>query len=224
MKRCIKLADIQLLCIAEKSDEFLIRPKNEYDYRFRSDEYAPAPLNIFSKDLIVSVLERAFSQLSNSALPVFVMPIADLSPFQTTKKLLSKEKVPRQIPAKYQRNEQSKKESLDKSRLWHDRQKGILTDQSSVQCYRFFEEDAKNYFIGLEYVEGPSLREMLVYKKFFDESEVKFIAMQLTLALGYVHQQNIVFCDVNPDNVVVDKQGYLRLIDFNLSSVVSEGQ
>ena len=39
MKRYIKVADMQLICIAEKSDEFLIRPKNEYDYRFRSEEY-----------------------------------------------------------------------------------------------------------------------------------------------------------------------------------------
>ena len=65
---------------------------------------------------------------------------------------------------------------------------------------------------------------MLVFKKFFEESEVKFIALQLTLALGYIHQQGIIFRDLNPDNIVVDKEGYLKLIDFNLSTVVAEGQ
>jgi serine/threonine protein kinase len=45
----------------------------------------------------------------------------------------------------------------------------------------------------------------------------RFIAAELILAMQYVHSKNVLFRDLKPENVLIDRLGHIRLADFGLS-------
>ena len=51
----------------------------------------------------------------------------------------------------------------------------------------------------------------------FSESKAKFYICQLLLAIEYLHKRDIIYRDLKPENVVLDKQGNCLLTDFGLS-------
>lgn len=48
----------------------------------------------------------------------------------------------------------------------------------------------------------------------------RFFCSQIVLFLSYMHKENIVYRDLKPENMLVDKDGYLKIIDFGLSKKI----
>jgi len=60
-------------------------------------------------------------------------------------------------------------------------------------------------------------------KSRFNEDLVKFYAAEIYLTLQYLHSKKILYRDLKPENLILDKSGHLKLIDFGLSiSDISE--
>ena len=55
-------------------------------------------------------------------------------------------------------------------------------------------------------------------------SRAKFYISQIILALDYMHSRDIVYRDLKPQNIMLDKKGYVKLTDFGLSKKIKRGQ
>lgn len=57
----------------------------------------------------------------------------------------------------------------------------------------------------------------------FSEERAKFYAIQVAIALGHLHDQNIIYRDLKPENILMDSNGYICLTDFGLAKVLEKG-
>ncbi|KAF8014679.1 hypothetical protein BT93_H0477 [Corymbia citriodora subsp. variegata] len=65
-----------------------------------------------------------------------------------------------------------------------------------------------------------SLRKKQTEKMFSDEI-IRFYAAELVLALEYLHGLGIVYRDLKPENVMIQEDGHIMLVDFDLSTKLS---
>lgn len=79
-----------------------------------------------------------------------------------------------------------------------------------------FQTQEKLFFV-LDYCAGGELFFHLGKLGKFPEVRACFYAAEITLALHHVHQLEIVYRDLKPENVLLDGQGHVRLTDFGLS-------
>lgn len=69
----------------------------------------------------------------------------------------------------------------------------------------------------MPFIEGGELYKILKKQKRFKEILVKFYIAQIILALGYVHDKGYIHRDLKLENMLLQSDGYLKLIDFGLA-------
>ncbi|KIH69142.1 kinase domain protein [Ancylostoma duodenale] len=84
-----------------------------------------------------------------------------------------------------------------------------------VSLHFSFQNKDKLYFV-LDHLNGGELFSHLQKEKHFSEARTRFYAAQIASALGYLHENNIIYRDLKPENLLLDKDGYLVLTDFGL--------
>ena len=77
----------------------------------------------------------------------------------------------------------------------------------------FFEENGTAYIV-MEYVTGMTLREYEKKKGKISEAEAYKLLLPIVKAISYLHSMGIIHCDISPDNLIFNKEGQLKLIDF----------
>ena len=91
--------------------------------------------------------------------------------------------------------------------------------------FRRADTDAR--VIIMEFIDGKNLKEIIedVYcdQQFKHQKSnliksFKFIAAELASAIQILHDNNIVHRDIKPDNIIIDKNGHVKLFDFGFST------
>lgn len=78
----------------------------------------------------------------------------------------------------------------------------------------YFEENGTAYIV-MEYLSGPTLQEYeKEHKGKISEKQAEILLEPVINALAYIHSIGIVHCDISPDNLIFNKEGQLKLIDF----------
>lgn len=114
------------------------------------------------------------------------------------------------------------KEQLEKFKKEARRIRRLRNDHI-IAVHDLFEENGTAYYV-MDYVDGKSLAERLKHKGGpLDEQEVRDYLPQILDALQVIHAGNIWHLDLKPANIMVDKQGLVRLIDFGASKQVRVG-
>lgn len=72
-------------------------------------------------------------------------------------------------------------------------------------------------FIANEYVSGQCLSEVLDFRSTLPITEALDVMLQLTQALSYAHNHDIVHRDVKPENIFVMSDGSIKLADFGIA-------
>ena len=67
---------------------------------------------------------------------------------------------------------------------------------------------------------GGELFFHLLQQRRFSEKLSKFYAMEILLGFKALHDKDIVYRDIKPENILVDMEGHIRIADFGLSKVI----
>src|SRR6266568_2651703 len=87
-----------------------------------------------------------------------------------------------------------------------------------VQVFDYGQTDG-NYYLVMELVEGTDLRRYLRSRGVLDSKRAIIIAHDVALGLGAAHRRVIVHRDVKPQNILVGRDGSIKLTDFGIASV-----
>ncbi len=78
------------------------------------------------------------------------------------------------------------------------------------------EVSGHHYFV-MEYVEGETIKDMLERGKVFDEKTALKIVLAVAEALAHAHSRGLIHRDVTPENVILTKDGGVKLADLGLA-------
>ncbi|GAB6022179.1 hypothetical protein CHUAL_006314 [Chamberlinius hualienensis] len=87
-----------------------------------------------------------------------------------------------------------------------------------VQLY-YSIQSHNNIYLIMEYMIGGDVKSLLHIYGYLDEYMAVFYIAEVTLALEYLHKQGITHRDLKPDNMLISKEGHVKLSDFGLSKV-----
>ncbi|KAM0483201.1 hypothetical protein ACHAPX_002650 [Trichoderma viride] len=83
-------------------------------------------------------------------------------------------------------------------------------------------QDWKNLYMVMDFVEGGELFSLLRKSGRFPNPVAKFYAAEATLALEYLHSKNIIYRDLKPENLLLDRHGHLKITDFGFAKRVPD--
>lgn len=93
---------------------------------------------------------------------------------------------------------------------------GKLNHPNIVQAFDVGEAGGYHYFV-MEYVEGKTIAEDLTDGNVFGEAEALDIVIQVAYALAHAHACNLIHRDVKPKNIMISKNGTVKLADMGLA-------
>ena len=91
-----------------------------------------------------------------------------------------------------------------------------LSHPSVVSIYDRGERNGSNYIV-MEYVEGRTLKELIVTRGACPVPVAISYTRQILAALRYAHRNGIIHRDIKPHNVIVDREGRVKVADFGIA-------
>lgn len=89
----------------------------------------------------------------------------------------------------------------------------------TVRCFGTF-QDTRYLYLVMEFVQGGEFFTHLRKAKRFDSETAKFYASMIVDIFDYLHADNIIYRDLKPENMLLDRDGYVKLTDFGFAKVV----
>ncbi|KAJ8448807.1 hypothetical protein Cgig2_011428 [Carnegiea gigantea] len=129
---------------------------------------------------------------------------------------LCREKKSRNI---YAMKKLKKSEMVSRGQVEHVRaERNLLAEVDSnciVKLYYSF-QDAEYLYLIMEYLPGGDMMTLLMREDILTEKVAKFYIAQSVLAIESIHKHNYIHRDIKPDNLLLDKNGHMKLSDFGL--------
>jgi serine/threonine protein kinase len=82
-----------------------------------------------------------------------------------------------------------------------------------VKLKASFQEGDYLYLV-MEYLPGGDLMGLFIARDILTEEEAKFYICEMILAIDSIHELNCIHRDIKPDNVLIGKDGHIKLTDF----------
>ncbi|XP_031373768.1 serine/threonine-protein kinase 38-like isoform X2 [Punica granatum] len=112
-----------------------------------------------------------------------------------------------------------KSEMLKRGQVEHVRaERNLLAEVAShyiVKLYYSF-QDAEYLYLIMEYLPGGDMMTLLMREDTLTEGVARFYIAQSVLAIESIHKHNYIHRDIKPDNLLLDKDGHMKLSDFGL--------
>jgi len=98
-------------------------------------------------------------------------------------------------------------------------ERDIFAEVSNPLIVRFFWsfQSQKRLYLAMEYVPGGDMYSLLCNLGFLDEVLARRYIAETICAVEYLHKLGIIHRDLKPDNLLIAKDGHVKLTDFGLS-------
>ena len=97
----------------------------------------------------------------------------------------------------------------------------MLSHPNIVQVYDVSTSDSAN-FIVMELIDGISLKEYMEKKGVLNWKETLHFSLQIAKGLEHAHSRSIVHRDIKPHNIMVLKNGSVKVMDFGIARVMNK--
>ena len=91
-----------------------------------------------------------------------------------------------------------------------------LNHPNIVQIYDRGEAEG-TYYIAMEYLEGRSLKEIILKYAPLSPDLLVSISIQIVEALRFAHRRDVIHRDIKPQNMIVDNDGRVKVTDFGIA-------
>ncbi|KXS17798.1 Pkinase-domain-containing protein, partial [Gonapodya prolifera JEL478] len=95
----------------------------------------------------------------------------------------------------------------------------LLLDHPHIASLLSFACDAQNYYLFFEYVDGAQLLDFIIGHGKLREKQARRFVRMIISGLDYCHRNSIVHRDLKIENILVDRNGDVKLIDFGLANL-----
>lgn len=95
-------------------------------------------------------------------------------------------------------------------------------DPHIVHLFDYFKEGSSHYLV-LEYVDGVSLDVLLRKKRYLSGELSLYIFLDACRALKYAHDRGVIHRDIKPGNILISRNGDVKLADFGIASTGDDG-
>lgn len=95
-----------------------------------------------------------------------------------------------------------------------------LTHPNIVDIFDVGEDENIHYLV-MEYIEGKTLKEFIAQKGPLTPEEALPIMQQLVSAISNAHDNGIIHRDIKPQNVLMDREGNVKITDFGIAMALS---
>jgi serine/threonine protein kinase len=110
-----------------------------------------------------------------------------------------------------------------RQRLLREARAAVLLDHASAVMVHDVVQEDDDLFIVMEYVDAPSLQELVRQEGPLPYSRAAQIGLAMLDVLNEAHRMGIVHRDVKPSNVLVLPGGRIKLVDFGIAHRAGEG-
>lgn len=96
-----------------------------------------------------------------------------------------------------------------------------LSHPNIVSVYDVMDEGSIHYIV-MELIEGITLKSYIAKKEKLEIKESIGIAIQVAQGIAAAHEQHIIHRDIKPQNMIISKDGKVKVADFGIARAVSE--
>ncbi|KAK8797217.1 hypothetical protein WA158_004427 [Blastocystis sp. Blastoise] len=122
----------------------------------------------------------------------------------------------------------SKEKVVERKQVDHTKSERIILEMINypfLARLEFAFQTHTTLYLGMEFFAGGPLFHHLQQARRFPEERARFYACEVILAMGYLHKENILYRDMKPENILLDRYGHVYITDFGLSKLnVNKGQ
>jgi serine/threonine kinase 38 len=112
-----------------------------------------------------------------------------------------------------------KAEMINKNQVNHikaEREVLVKAKNPWIVDLKYSFQDDKYLYLVMDFLSGGDLMTLLMRKDILTEEESRFYIAQTIAAIESVHQVNFIHRDLKPDNILIDRDGHVKLTDFGL--------